>query len=284
MKTETKLPFKSTSKPSIKDIIIQTLSEEWPLTAKQIYSKIRRKTPTSITYQGVHKAVKQLEESGVLKVEENKYKVDLDWLKSIRSFSELVHRKYAHKVSPDSSPDRMSFVFDTVAEAEDFLIDLALQFEPKPDSKLYLCWVHFWIPLFLNRKTYKKMLELLQRIPSYGVTPSDTPIDRWCSDYWSSHGLTNKKLGVDIKTDCSFLVLDDMVIQIYYPHEIIREVDLSFSKAKTIQELDPDRFFERVFEKKTKIPIVVSKNPALAEHLKDKILASFNSPLSKRPS
>ena len=34
------------------------------------------------------------------------------------------------------------------------------------------------------------MLELLQGIPTYAVTPSDTPIDRWCADYWSSHGLT----------------------------------------------------------------------------------------------
>src|SRR3989338_258087 len=275
LKTETQIPFKSPSKPNVKDLIIQALSEEWPLTAKQIYIKIRNKTPTPITYQGVHKAVKQLEESGVLKRADNKYRVDLEWLKSIRAFSELVQRKYMNNVSGDSSPDKMSFVFDTVAEAEDFLIDLAMQLQPKPDSVLYLCWVHFWVPLFLNRKTYKKMLELLQGIPSYAVTPSDTPIDRWCSDYWGSHGLTNKKLGVDIRTDCSFLVLDDIVIQIYYPREIVKEIDRAFSKAKTIQDLDPDRFFERVFEKKTKIPIIVSKDTALAEHFRESVRRCF---------
>src|SRR4030042_3686932 len=123
MEKQAKIPFLDPAKPSVKDLIIQLLGEEWPLTARQIHLKIRRQTPTFMTYQGVHKAVRQLEEAGVITRKDNAYAVNLDWLKSIRTFSELVQRKYLSNVSQESSPDKMSFVFDTISEADDFLLD-----------------------------------------------------------------------------------------------------------------------------------------------------------------
>ena len=50
-----------------KSLIVGVLSKEFPLTAKQIYSKIAKNAPTSsLTYQAVHKALGQLAEQSVV--------------------------------------------------------------------------------------------------------------------------------------------------------------------------------------------------------------------------
>jgi len=271
----------SAPRGNVRNQIIQVLSEEWPLTARQIYTKISRQTPATITYQGVHKAVRQLEENGVLTRKDNKYQVDLEWLKSIRAFSELVQRKYLNKVSGDSSPDKMSFVFDTVSEADAFILDILSSSDIPAGATVYLSWNHLWVPIFISRSTYKKFTDMLLGLPAqggkfYSVCPSDTPIDRWCASFWQKKGL-QAKLGVKISPDSSFVVLGDVVVQVLYPLEIRTRLDRAFSRAKTVHDLDPDKLFEEVFEKKTKIPLVVSKNSALAEHFKDQIVKAFES-------
>ena len=267
-------PFLDPVKPAVKDLIIQLLGEEWPLTARQIHLKIRRQTPASITYQGVHKAVRQLEEAGVLTRKDNKYTVNLEWLKSIHAFSELVQKKYLSNVSGESSPEKMSFVFDTISEADDFLLDVLLSFDIPTGTPIYLSWNHLWIPLFIRRSTYKKFTEMLLKMRFYGVSPSDTPIDRWCASFWQKKGI-QEKLGVKLSQESSFAILGDTVIQVFYPLDIRTRLDRAFTKAKTIQDLNPDKLFEEVFEKKATIPLVVSKNPVLAEHFRTQIARAF---------
>ena len=46
--------------------IVQALSEEWPLTAKQLHNALKRRYSSASTYQAVHKAAKELVEEGVL--------------------------------------------------------------------------------------------------------------------------------------------------------------------------------------------------------------------------
>ncbi|VVC03636.1 Uncharacterised protein [Candidatus Burarchaeum australiense] len=271
------MSFLDSAKPALKDLIIGLLGEEWPLTARQIHLRIRNQTAAPMTYQGVHKAVRQLEESGVLTCKDHKYAVNLEWLKGIRAFSELVQKKYLSNISQESSPEKMNFVFETVSEADEFLLDVLLSFDIPEGTPIYLSWNHLWIPLFIRRSTYKKFTEMLLKMRFYGVSPSDTPIDRWCASFWQKKGI-REKLGVKLSQESSFAILGDTVIQVFYPLEIRTQLDRAFTKAKTIHELDLDKLFEEVFEKKTKIPLVVSKNPALAEYFKGQIKRAFEDP------
>jgi hypothetical protein len=272
MKIEAKkVPFFNPAAPSIRDLIILSLSEEWPLTARQIYAKIRSQTSSSITYQGVHKAVKQLEANGILSSKDNRYQVDLAWLKELGLFSDLVRRKYLKRVSEESSMDKMSFVFDTLREADEFLMDIMEEFDPPPGMPLHLCWNHYWIPLFLKHETYRKMKKAIERLETYSITPANTPLDKWCYDYWGKKGLKNKKIGAKMSSDYSVIVFGDVVIQLYYPAEITTALDRVFAKAQSPLDVDMDALFENVFEKKTRIPVIITKNPALAEHFRTQI-------------
>ena len=66
---------------SSKNLVLKTLFFEWPLTAKEIYSRVSKNLNKDVSYQAIHKMINSLLEEGVLAKQDNKYVVSLDWVK-----------------------------------------------------------------------------------------------------------------------------------------------------------------------------------------------------------
>jgi hypothetical protein len=198
----------------------------------------------------------------------------VSWLKEVRSFADEVQKKYLSKVTEGASLDRMSFEFDSVSQADEFLIDAALALNITPGGNLYLSWNHFWFPIFLKRSTYQRMTEFVQKFNCFDVCNADTPLDRWCIKFWAKYGI-KEKYGVKIGTDASVLVCEDIVLQVFYPPEILKAMDKIYKKTHDINELDVDEFYENVFERKAVVPVIIAKDRALAEHFKRQIIKAY---------
>ena len=56
-----------TKDKSTKDVIIEILSSEWPLSLNKIYYKIKKKYGINVNYQAIHKAVNELVGGGTFK-------------------------------------------------------------------------------------------------------------------------------------------------------------------------------------------------------------------------
>ena len=80
------LPKLSAAK-STKDQIISLLSENWPLSAKEIYNRLQREQASEITYQAVHKTLGEMSEEGILTKEEKGYRISDSWIKNLKEFS-----------------------------------------------------------------------------------------------------------------------------------------------------------------------------------------------------
>ncbi|MCX8158083.1 MAG: hypothetical protein N3D73_00245 [Candidatus Diapherotrites archaeon] len=78
-------------KSSVAEMIVYIISQEGPLSIKEIYFKIKRKR--SVTFQSVFKYTKILEHSGVLKKEYNKYYINLDWVDEVICFANEIKEK-----------------------------------------------------------------------------------------------------------------------------------------------------------------------------------------------
>lgn len=78
------------------EIIILILSEEWPLSLKQIHKRVRRKYGINVTAQAIHKNLKALNESRVLERENQGYKINIKWVESLSSFSENIVKSYSN--------------------------------------------------------------------------------------------------------------------------------------------------------------------------------------------
>ncbi len=78
-------PF-SSSRGNVRDLIIEVLSRAWPLNGREIYRAMKRDLPTKVTYQGVHKALKQLLEEDMVVQEDRKYKLNMNWAREMKKF------------------------------------------------------------------------------------------------------------------------------------------------------------------------------------------------------
>jgi len=92
MPLEITIPAFKKSK-SVKDMTISILASEWPLSTKQIYNRVK-KTGLSVSYQAVHKSLKELLEKNVIEKKRKKYKISLEWGEQLRMFGEKIESLY----------------------------------------------------------------------------------------------------------------------------------------------------------------------------------------------
>ncbi len=78
----------------LKDKVITLLSLQHPLSAKQVFNRLKQNFDLSVTYQAVHKALKEMVVSQVLVQKEKEYEISLSWLNKINDFSEHTKREY----------------------------------------------------------------------------------------------------------------------------------------------------------------------------------------------
>lgn len=86
-----------------KDAIVSILSEEWPLTMKEIYFVAIRQHALNVSYQAMHKATKQLIQQRIVTRNERAYSLNTEWIKQIKGFTENLEKAYertAEKTMP----------------------------------------------------------------------------------------------------------------------------------------------------------------------------------------
>ncbi|NUN11167.1 hypothetical protein HUU53_00800 [Candidatus Micrarchaeota archaeon] len=85
-----------TKESDCKQLVVTVLSAEWPLSTKQVYNKIKNDLNYNISYQGVHKVVKQLVDLSIISTtKNNKYELNLNWLKEIERFGRITKNAYS---------------------------------------------------------------------------------------------------------------------------------------------------------------------------------------------
>ncbi|MBN2067961.1 MAG: hypothetical protein JW744_05835 [Candidatus Diapherotrites archaeon] len=74
---------------SLKAKIVKLLSDEGPLHAKEVKSLLHSLHRLDVSYQAVHKDLKELKENGVLDLKGKEYCLSLKWLSFLHSFAEV---------------------------------------------------------------------------------------------------------------------------------------------------------------------------------------------------
>lgn len=265
------LPIFSGSK---KEIIL-LLSETWPLSVKEIFSSVSR-NGFSGSYQAVHKALKELENDGIVVHRNKKYLLSDDWIHSLNDFAFNLKDKYANNLS--KSLDNQNFSFNTIHDCDVFLLNSMHKIlsNNKSEKKplLALQWSHAWIPLFISRKEYSEIAEAFKLVDCYSLVKGNSSIDTWCADFWRKQGM-KVKLNCDIASPVEMIAVGDYVLQVFYSQKIKNDMNKFYSKVKSVKALDLNELFEKVFEKKTEINVTINKNPSLAEQLKKETMSYF---------
>ncbi len=265
-------------KVNTKDLIIGALIEEWPLTAKQLFNRVSENLNNGVTYLAVHKTIKQLFEADIIERDGVKYKLSKNWVDNVKKFGDALGTIYSThgKIPFNYSFEKPLFLtFTNFSDVGRFVIHEFHGSVSYPITKETLCfWTHHWPVIGFSNKEYEFVSKLFASGKSYSATRGKTALDRLFDGIFSKLG-KKTKIGVNFSAQQDTFVHDDLVLQVFFPSELIEELDKIYSSIKTINIETLNNLFSELLSKETKINIIIFKSPELADILRSEMLTIF---------
>ena len=209
------LPHVGSQGGGAKDYIISILSDNLPLSAKDIKLRISKQFNGNLTYQAVHKSLNELEQQEVLKKEEGLYELNKAWVDKLESFARTIIEK---KQASNEYMDGKTIVTNSLYETDLMIFKIVSEIIGKPKEKPILClhWHHSWIPLFLNNEKYHGLKNIIENTDFYFLIRYKTVVDEWIRDYLVKRGAHNR-IGVDVASTIDLVIIGDYIVQVFYP-------------------------------------------------------------------
>ena len=279
------LPNIAKQKATVKDYIILILSSDWPLSTQKIYHRIKKRYGIDCTYQAVFKAVNELMHMEVIIKEKSAYQINLRWLKHVHSFTETTEANYYTKdrvglegVKDSKTEGNISILtFGTMFDVEKYIYYLVKQHIMNSKGSQVICYHHNheWRPLFYMRAEYNWINKLneLGHAP-YILCANSTAIDKFCSRFYKNIGCSIK-LNANCASTSELVVVGDLMIEIYLPHDLITLMNKEFSKIANIGAIRPEELINRIFERDNDIQLVIKKDKNIAEQIRKYTLSFF---------
>lgn len=253
-----------------KDGIIHTLSTKFPLTAKQLTHTLQREHGMELTYQGVHKALQELEKEHILTKTKNNWQINSAWLDSQASFIRKTQQKYSgskNKYAIDLNYDGpQTFEFDSFT---DFSVETARLVADKvlcknKETAYFMLEYGWWTPKF--KFSHLALLNKLMRSSpkSCHIIRKITPFGIWVQKQYERAG-GKGLIGLNMPFDDDMLVQGDWIVQVHLTPESKKIIEKYWKKWKGLE--DSFKEFGLKEEPKMKIIATVSKNPTMARFL-----------------
>jgi hypothetical protein len=262
---------------STKDLIIELLIREWPLTARAIYSKLQREGNAPLSYQAVHKALLGLEKEKAIEKLGNGYRINPDWASDLRKFSDRIIESYRVKRAAGFGGSKTLDFYNSFDFFRGMLNIFASRVLIEKDAPNFGAGVlrHLWWPLNFNKEEFEKFKIMGEAHDSYVVCSGDTLVDHWLKEYYLKTGFSGIKLGADYKFEDDFVVVGNYYLQVFFPEKMKKTVEELYSSARDMSDVINRGFLESLFRKKTHIRVIIIRNPALCERLRQKIMSYF---------
>lgn len=265
----------STKPKSTRDEIVALLSENWPQSVKKIHSTINRQNG-GISYQAIHKTLQQMEADSMVEKHSGSYQLSRDWIKQLKTVSGNLESSYENGPKETALQGKI-YVFDSVNETDRFFVKMMqTQIQAAGPKKPVIClhWRHLYTPLFVQKEEYLQITELAKKFEFYSLCRGNTVIDNWCAEFWRRQGV-RQITGADVAATIDLLVIGDTVVETHYPFEIKQQWNETYSKIKNLPELKIDNLFHDLFEKKTKVSVLIHQNPLIAEEIRKQTFSYF---------
>ncbi len=262
-----------------KESVIRILSQEWPLTTKEIYRKISKENNKTISYQAVHKTLNQLSDQHILTKQNRVYQLNPQWITNIKNLGETLDYQYSNesgklKLPNDlSKPIRIEF-----KDASSLPVTLANLFasttltngQPFP---VYGLFKHGLWPLRFNFLDFDLLLRMTKRINGgYAAIVGSLPFDHWIAKHYLAGGLNKSKAGIktNIQEDAAF-AQGEIVVQVEYNPETAKLIEGLYQEMESLSDLFKLYISKKVSQHPYRATVTIQKNPLLANLLREKI-------------
>lgn len=262
---------------STKDAIVTILSERWPLTPHEIYEYIARQFNLDVSYQAIHKKVRELAEEGILTSSSRGYCLSRGWISRVKDFANRMDLAYAGK-EDSVGFDANILEFRTLSDLYTWALDSLNSdfYDPKHKGSGCSHFNHMWdwMPLYFAKKEFGQIKGATKRYYNYIICNSNTLADIWIANFYRKLGW-NVKLGVPCAQLCDVYVPGDTIVHVYFGDVINRTLAETFSKISDIAHLDMEKFYGIACDVKTKIKVTINRDEELAMRILEQTRGYF---------
>ena len=262
-----------------RDRILTVLSKRFPLTAKQIFSELKKEFGSNVSYQAIHKLLSQLAEERVIVREEKNYFLNREWIKQVKNFGSSLEDYYYKNSGQNYLKEleehgTVNVHLTGIKETASFLINGFFRL-PNPGKKPSVAlWRNVYSIIGLSEGHYDGLKETLPNW--FALSSENNPLDQMFAETLSRYGM-NVKTGVkEVATSLNdTFVIGDYVGTIWFPPAFRELWDRQNKVPAKINEFDLQHHLKLMTEEKAAINMVITKNPALAEQVREKYMAHF---------
>lgn len=256
------LPFDT---KTTKGQIIYCLSNEWPLSAKELHKAIRKKFERGITYQAVHKVVKELVNEKVLEKKERGYSLSTVWVDRMGEFlknvkSSLLESKFDQIETVEKEADVREFY--SIIDLARFLLFDFIQ-RPNLKKKGFVCWQRMYDLTGLSKEEIDTLRNSSKENKWVILCKRNNRVATMFSNTYKKMGLSVQFSNSLPEIDYDIWVWGDFIAQIHYPRYINIFWDAAFNIRRII-DLDFESLLHTTHQR--------LKNPVKVYVFKDKLL------------
>jgi hypothetical protein len=271
----------------IKDIVIDVLSFEWPLSLSQLHNRVSKNYRCSTSCQATYKAICELLREDVLTKQDKLYSVNMKWIEKLQDFANHVESNYKNEnkvplidgiLRAKTENNVTILTFDSTLDMDKMWMNIKKQYYKNLDQENEITfWEgnHCWWLLTYPESEYSELEKLKEKkVRHFFINHGNSDLDRHAKKFYNSVGIPFK---IDKKpVECDIGVFGDTIMQVYLPKEIKEKIDDIYKKHKDPSKINIPEFIKNVLNKKVTIQLVLTKNKEIAEQLKQKIMKDFN--------
>jgi hypothetical protein len=263
---------------STKSLVINILGRQFPLTLKQIFNEV--KIDRNISYQAVHKAIKELVGEDIIEKIDKQYFLNKCWIEEqTNSFSDFYSNYFSMSYNSnqiDRSNKIQIFRFTSIKDTINFIIEAYTKgcFDLTNNNSIYFS-VRKLLP-FIPQQLLSFLKELSKKNKINIICKSNTISDKWVAKLYRILNVT-VKVGVDIPHYNSMLIGDCVLQYFFFLDDSYRKRLYSYSeKIKKKSSMSLLRMTSDLIYKKTEIYLVLNRHPVLVENFRESVTRKFN--------
>ncbi|MFA5246553.1 MAG: hypothetical protein WC408_01525 [Candidatus Micrarchaeia archaeon] len=262
-------PLIKSGEHNLKNIVISVLSREWPLSARRVYKEVCSEH-FQITYQGVHKALRQLREQGIVRRTEEGHQLDSQWIEKLEAYSGFLRSNYAMGKNTDfysmMNGESACLSFDNYFQAVSAILEIMAREHEKPEKDDVLLSLSHPFPLIgLSARTLVALKKHCKSHSFSAAYSSDFASDLALCKMWEQAGIEGKVSRKHSARGNYNILTKGILVQIMPSPAFARRASAILSKggyesllAYTQASLDPS----------SKTLVTITKSPALADEIR----------------
>lgn len=263
------LPKISPGKSSTRELIIDVLSDKWPLSIKEIYNTTNRKFK-NMTYQAVHKTAKQLVEDGVLEKTNKKYQLSASWIDKLKKVSTHLDMKYKGFADFDIlKKDHFTLTFSRIYDYYTFIIGAVNQdcFDKVGGVGVFDHPPWPYVGAQNEIDNFRKVCGILK--PTV-LIKGKRQLDHYAGKFYSEVGC-KVYYGVRNISGHTY-ILDDSVFTIVFSKETSKTIDKIYSLSLPQLQKRMTSIIDNIYNKPADITLTFIRNQKFADSLREKYM------------